>query len=189
MVVAYHFDIIAPALEHLFEVISDSHIVPPVQVSLLPSCSSAHSFSLKIGRIRILVVLQSQSYSGVGQDHAVHPCLLSQPNINPASCTLLGGPIQSHSFPELAGVSGFEVVVTLNGVHEPCVLEIWVHLEQMFSEVLGGFKVLQISGYVLTRVEVLAFGVIAMVPEDDDFVDLEDGANACNFTDKVRPQG
>jgi len=48
-------------------------------------------------------------------------------------------------------------------------------LEEMFSEILWSFEVLKVSGHVLRGIEILTFGHVRVVFQDNYLVDLEDG--------------
>lgn len=53
---------------------------------------------------------------------------------------------------------------------------------------MRGLEILQVSGDVLARVELFALGCVAVVSEDDDFVDFENAGNSSDFADEVSPQ-
>lgn len=63
-----------------------------------------------------------------------------------------------------------------------------MHLKQTLSQVLRGLEILQVSGDVFAGVELFALGSIAVVSEDDDFVDFEDAGNSRDFADEVSPE-
>ena len=183
--VAQHDVIILSTFHHFLQVLGDSDVVAPVSSLLDPWGFLGHSFGLVIRRIGIFIILESERYSGERKHQNVHPCLLFQPDIDPASRSELGRPLQGNSFSKLAELVRLEMVHGLNGVHKSYIIEVWMHLEQTLSQVLRSLEVLQVSGDVLTGVEFLAFGSVAVVSEDDDFIDFEDTGDSCDFADEI----
>ncbi len=55
------------------------------------------------------------------------------------------------------------MVLSLHGVHKSHVVQIWVHLKEMFPKVLRGLQVLQVAGNVLAGYELFTLGRIAVV--------------------------
>lgn len=94
MVVTNNLEIIISLVDHLFEVLGDPHIVAPVEILFFPGHLFRNCFGFIKVNIGILVVLQSESDSGVGKDHTIHPGLFLKTNIHPAASPLLGGPIE-----------------------------------------------------------------------------------------------
>lgn len=63
-----------------------------------------------------------------------------------------------------------------------------MHLKQTLSKVLWGLEILQVTSDVFAGVELFALGSVAVVSEDDDFVDFEDAGNSSDFADEVSPE-
>lgn len=136
----------------------------------------------------IFIILQSKRYSGQWQHQNIHPCLLLQSHIHPTSSPKLSRPLQRNPLSKLTNLIGLEMMHGLDRIHQSYVIEIWVHLEQTLSQVLRGLEILQVSSDVFAGVELFAFGSIAVVSEDDDFVDFEDAGNSSDFADEVSPE-
>jgi len=144
-----------------------------------------NSLSLIEGCIGIVIVLQLQRDSRQRHNQLTHPRLLFQPNIDPTALPFLHRPIKRHSLPELARLCGQQMMMTLNRIHQPRILQIRMQLEQMFPQILWSLEILQVPGHILRRVEGLAFGHVGVVLEHDDLVDLEDGGDPGHLGDEV----
>jgi hypothetical protein len=64
-----------------------------------------------------------------------------------------------------------------------------MHFEQIFAEVLGSLQILKVACYVITGNKFLALLSVAVILEDDDFIDLENGGDSCDFTYEVGSEG
>lgn len=97
----------------------------------------------------VFVVFDPECNSGQGQNEVVHPSLLLEANVNPATTPSFGGPFQSNPFPKLTFFVRPEMVHGLDGIHEAYVIKVRMHFEEVFSEVLRSFKILKVSGNVV----------------------------------------
>lgn len=93
MVITNDLDVIFLSIQHLLEVVCDPHFIAPVQILLRARGPFRYSLCFIKCCIWILVVVQAQSNSSAGQDHAVHLRLLLQTDIHPTACAMLGGTI------------------------------------------------------------------------------------------------
>ena len=50
---------------------------------------------------------------------------------------------------------------------------------------MGSFEILQVPNKVLGGFEILTFRLVCVIPEDDDLVNLENGANSGDLTNEV----
>lgn len=51
----------------------------------------------------------------------------------------------------------------LNWIHETYIVEVWVHFEEVFSEVLRCLKILKISGDIVAWHEFLTFLSVSVI--------------------------
>lgn len=66
----------------------------------------------------------------------IHSGLVFEADVDPAACSSFSGSFQGYSFSELAFFVGFEMVPGLNGIHESDVIKVWMHFEEILSEIL-----------------------------------------------------
>lgn len=94
-------------------------------------------------------VLELDSDSGLRGKHIVDLRMNSQPDIHPTATPSLCRSIYHNPFSVITDILFLEVMIGLDWIHYPCVLQIRVELKKILPEVLGGLEVLQIPHHVL----------------------------------------
>jgi hypothetical protein len=177
------------SLHHLLQIMSDSHVIPPINTLFLPRRSFRNSFCFEDSRLFLLEVLDSESDSGERKHEMVHSRLLFESDVYPTSKARLGWSLQGHSFPVLTFLVGSQVMPGLNRVHKTHIIQIWVHFEEVLPQILRSFQVLQISGDIIARNKFLAFLSVALIFEDHDFIDFEYRCDSGYLADEISPEG
>lgn len=60
-----------------------------------------------------------------------------------------------------------------------------MHFEKVFSEILRCFKILKVSGNVVTRDKFLTLLSVPVVLKDNYLIHFENGSYSCNLTDEI----
>lgn len=80
------------------------------------------------------------------------------------------------------------MMVTLYRVHQPCIFEIWMHLEEVFPQILGSFQILKISHQILRRNKIFIRGGIVGILQNHNLIHFEDRGYPCHFADEISPE-
>jgi len=126
--------------------------------------------------------------SSVLLEHHIDLAVLFESNVGPGAPVLLDRPPYDHALPVLAPLAHLQVMVALQRIHQPRILQSVTARKQRFTQILRRLYVFQVAHEKLSSGDFGTEVFHAMRPvirEDYDFINLEEPASFSYLAHKV----